>query len=176
MRLSAWKESHAPKPHNHSCHCFELFICCSRIMLKKMSPTHPAYREEEIPLTGGWQVLTPERPERGGPCWLVKLRRIGTQRLQMKGGPSLVGSLGSSCWYKRLLSCLKCSDQPCKKYFSPFRTLFQFMCPLPPSSLGRQSSRAACLWLQQEELLSCPHPLTCTFGGLSLILIPNLNL
>ncbi len=27
----------------------------------------------------------PERPERGGPCWLLKLRWMGTQRVQMIG-------------------------------------------------------------------------------------------
>ncbi len=32
-------------------------------------------------------------------------------------GPSLVGSLGLSCWYKRLLSCLGCPSQSISTYF-----------------------------------------------------------
>jgi hypothetical protein len=34
---------------------------------------------------GGGTWYTPERLERGGLCWLLKLRWIGTQRGQMKG-------------------------------------------------------------------------------------------
>ncbi len=37
-------------------------------------------RTSKIPL-----LFRPERLERGGPCWLLKLRWMGTQRVQMKG-------------------------------------------------------------------------------------------
>ncbi len=47
-------------------------------------------------------------------------------------GPSLVGSLGLSCRFKRVLSCLGCPSQPNSKYFH--RTLFQFVCPHCPAS------------------------------------------
>jgi hypothetical protein len=47
-------------------------------------------------------------------------------------GPSLVGSLGLSCQYKRFLSCLDCPSKPNSKYFH--RTLFQFVCPHCPAS------------------------------------------
>ncbi len=63
-----------------------------------------------------------ERLERGGPCWLLKLRWMGTQRVQMKGVLPWLVHLGLSCRYKRLLSCLGCSGQPSTKYFflSPY--------------------------------------------------------
>ncbi len=69
---------------------------------------------------------------------------MGAQR---EGGPVLFGSLGSSCWYKKFLFCLACSGQPSIKYFFPHRTLFQFFVSPSPSNLGRQSCRAACLWM-----------------------------
>jgi hypothetical protein len=42
------------------------------------------------------------RLERGVPCWLLKLRKMGTQGVQMKGegGLSWYGLLGSLCQYK----------------------------------------------------------------------------
>ncbi len=54
-----------------------------------------------------------------------------------------VGSLGSSCRYKRFLSCLGCSKRSSAKYFILHPTLFHFICP--HSNLGRQSCRVACL-------------------------------
>ncbi len=56
-------------------------------------------------------------------------------------GPSLIGSLGLFCQYKRFLSCLGCSCQPCTKCFFPHCTLFHIICPHRPASLAR--SRAA---------------------------------
>ncbi len=49
-------------------------------------------------------------------------------------GPSLVGSLGLSCWYNRFLSCFGCSSRPNIKYFFPHGTLFKFICPHRPAS------------------------------------------
>jgi hypothetical protein len=72
-------------------------------------------------------MLISERLEMVGPCWLLKLSQMGTQRVQMKGVFPLVGLLGSSCRYKRLLSCLGCPG------FFPHRTLFQFICPHRPA-------------------------------------------
>ncbi len=94
-------------------------------------------------------LLETERLERSGPCWLLKLRWIGTQRVQMK--TSLVGSLGLLCQYKRLLFCLGCSGRPRTKYFFPRRTLFQLFCLHHPKAgkaavLGRLSlSMCVCL-------------------------------
>jgi hypothetical protein len=60
----------------------------------------------------------------------------------MKGVFPLVGSLGSSCRYKRFLSCLGCpSRPPSTKYFFPRRTLFHLICPNRPASWA--GSRAA---------------------------------
>ncbi len=73
-------------------------------------------------------MLIPERPERGSSFWMLKLSQMWTQRVQMKGVFPLVGLLGSSCRYKRLLSCLGCP------VFFPHRTLFQFICPHRPAN------------------------------------------
>jgi hypothetical protein len=137
------------KPRNHPYLCFKLFICWSRITLRKIKPTRPAYREEEIPLTGCWQVVPPERPERGGPCWLVKPRRIGSQRAEMKGGPSLVG-----CWFDGLVVLVQETfiiswmiwSVYYKILFSSRHTISIYVSP-SPSSLARQSCRAAYLWM-----------------------------
>jgi hypothetical protein len=63
------------------------------------------------------------RLERGDPCSLLKLRQMGTQRLQTKGVLSwLVRSLGFLCRYKRFLSCLGYSSRPQYKisFSSPY--------------------------------------------------------
>jgi hypothetical protein len=41
----------------------------------------------------------------------------------------LVGSLDSSCRYKRFLSCLGCASQRSTKYYFPHYTLFPFISP-----------------------------------------------
>jgi hypothetical protein len=43
--------------------------------------------------------------------------------------PSLIGSLGLTCRYKRLLVCLGCSSRPSTKYIFPYRTQFRFLGP-----------------------------------------------
>ncbi len=54
----------------------------------------------------------------------VETKVNGDSKSTNERGPSLVGSLGSSCRYKRLLSCFGCSGQPSAKNFFPHRTLF----------------------------------------------------
>jgi hypothetical protein len=62
--------------------------------------------------------------------------------------PSLVGSLGSSCWYKIFLSCLGYSSQPSTKYFFPRRTIFHFIIPHSPATwVGSRAGSPACLVL-----------------------------
>ncbi len=48
--------------------------------------------------------------------------------------------MGSSCWYKKFLSCLGCSSRPSTEYFFPHRTIVHFICPHRPASWA--SSRA----------------------------------
>jgi hypothetical protein len=59
----------------------------------------------------------------------------------MKGGPSLVGSLGLSYQYKRFQFCLGCYSRPSTKYVFPHQ---QYSIPLFPK-LGRQPYWVACL-------------------------------
>ncbi len=82
----------------------------------------------------------PERLESGGPCWLLKLRWMGTQEPKWRG-PSLVGSLGLSCRYRRFLFCPVCSSRPVQKFFSSRYTI---SIPLSPSlsKLAMVGSRA----------------------------------
>jgi hypothetical protein len=90
-------------------------------------------------------------PERGGLCCPVETEANGDSRSTYERGPSLVGSLGSSCQCKRFLSCLGCSSQPSTKYlFSSLHTISLHLFP-SPSKLGRQSCRVTflfimCLW------------------------------
>jgi hypothetical protein len=59
----------------------------------------------------------------------VETEANGDSKSTYARGPSFVGSLGSSCRYKKFLSCLVRSSPPCTKYFFPHRTLFHFFCP-----------------------------------------------
>ncbi len=66
---------------------------------------------------------------------VLKLRLMGTRRVQMKGrSPSLVVSLSSSCRYKWLLSCLCLIWSAQYKIFFLHRTLFQLMCNHRPAT------------------------------------------
>ncbi len=69
-------------------------------------------------------LTTVERPEMGGPCWLLKLRWMGTQRVQMKGVLPWAHCAGTRDF---ILPWLLCSAQ--YRIFFPLRTLFKFMCP-----------------------------------------------
>jgi hypothetical protein len=66
----------------------------------------------------------------------------------MKGGGRVLpwlGSLGSSCRYKRILSRLGCSSRPITNYFFLHYTLVHFIFSSLPRKLGRQSCRVTCL-------------------------------
>jgi hypothetical protein len=89
-----------------------------------------------------------ERRERGGPCWLLKLRWMRTLRGQMKGVLSWLVLWACRARYKRFLFCLSCSSRPSTKYFFPHRTLFQFLWSPSPSKLGSgQEAVPGCLSL-----------------------------
>jgi hypothetical protein len=70
-------------------------------------------------------VPKPERIESGWPLLTVETETN-------ERSPPLVGLLGLSCKYKRLLSCFSCSSRHSRKYF--FFTLFQLICPHRPAS------------------------------------------
>jgi hypothetical protein len=84
----------------------------------------------------------------------------GVSQSTNERGPSLVGSLGLLCQYKRFLFCLGCSSRPRTKYFFlTHHTLFQCLCPHHPGQavvLGLLFLRM-CLWCLPTFLLwSCP--------------------
>jgi hypothetical protein len=81
------------------------------------------------------ELLLPERTERGGPCWLVKLRQMGTQRVHMKGGflwlvhwPRRVGTITSD-----IGPALAALVSQLQNTFS-LTVLFHFICYHRPAS------------------------------------------
>jgi hypothetical protein len=64
-----------------------------------------------------WELWSlSERPERGGPCWLVKLSWMGTQRVQMKRVLPWLVRWVRHAGPRWLLSCLGCSGQLSTRY------------------------------------------------------------
>ncbi len=58
-----------------------------------------------------------QRELRGGPLLTVETEVNGNSKSTNEMGPSLGGSMGFSCRFKRFLFCLGCSSQPSTKYF-----------------------------------------------------------
>ncbi len=84
---------------------------------------------------------------------------MGTQKVQMKGVPSLVGSLGLSWQYKTFLFCLGCSSPP-----STPCTISMPLSP-SPSKLCRQPCWVICLLVcVSEYALLYTLFLTTNFG------------
>ncbi len=94
--------------------------------------------------------MGPERLERVGPCWLLKLRWMGTQRVQLTGvflGWFVAGT------NLRLLSCPGCTGQPSTKYFFPHHTLFQFTVCVPIAQQPEQAVVQGRLSLNESLLI-----------------------
>jgi hypothetical protein len=144
-------------------------------MLRKIPPTHPAYREEEIPFTRGWAIVATREAREVWPLLTGETGEIGTQRVQGKG--SFVGWLAGLVVPVEtfILPWMLWSTQY-KIFFFPHRTLFQFMCPHRPAAWAGNLPGPPVSGSNKRNSFRVPTPLTCTFGGLSLILIPNLNL
>ncbi len=77
------------------------------------------------------------------------------QRRKMKGVLPWLIVLGSSCRYKRVLSCLCCSSQLSATYFFSSSYTFSIFVSPSPSNLGRQSCRAAYLCMCSSGA-NCP--------------------
>ncbi len=78
--------------------------------------------------------ITRETREGGVALLTVKTGLNGASKSTYEGEPSLIGSLGLLCCYMRFLICLGCSFLPSTKYFFPYHTLFQCLCPHRPAS------------------------------------------
>jgi hypothetical protein len=81
--------------------------------------------------------------QRDGPCWIVKLR-FGDSKSTKERGLSVLGSLGSSCRYKRFILPWLLYLAQYKIFFSLPYTISIFMSP-SPSKLGRQPCLVASL-------------------------------
>jgi hypothetical protein len=83
-----------------------------------------------------------ERLERGGPAVLtVKTEVNGDSKSTNECDPSLIGSRGLSCRYKRFLFCLGCSSRPRVQYII-FLTVLYFSSIVP---IAQQAGQAAVL-------------------------------
>jgi hypothetical protein len=124
--------------------------------------TLEAYRAKRYLLTRHMQItkgLLKETRER----W--PLLTVGTEvHRDLEGtnerGPSLVGLLGLSCRYKRVLFCLGCSSRPSTKYFF-LTVLVHFFTSFVP--IAQQAGQAAvlgrlscnmCLWAIEKTPLT----------------------
>ncbi len=74
-----------------------------------------------------------ERVERGGSCCLLKLRWMGTQRVQKKGVLSWLFSWACRAGTRDFCSALAALVSLVQNSF-PHPTLFQFICPHHPAS------------------------------------------
>jgi hypothetical protein len=75
-------------------------------------------------------------------------------------GPSLVGSLGSSCRQKRFLSCLGCSSKPGTKYYFLTAHFFAFLVPIAQQPGQWAGSRAGSPVYVSLSLPLSPHSST----------------
>ncbi len=105
--------------------------------------------------------MKPERLEMGGPCWLLKLRWMGTHRVQMKGFIPWLFRWASRAGSRDFCSALAVPFGPSPKYFFPHRTLFS----IPFSPIGQQAGQAVvlgrlslnmCLWVKYWGRLDGP--------------------
>jgi hypothetical protein len=105
---------------------------------------HPVVHNDTVEL---YVYSNPERPERGGPCRLLKLRPMGTLGVHVKEAlPWLVH------WALQAITkdiCLGCSSQPSTKYII-FRTAHFFTLLVPNAQQAGQSvvlgRLSLCLW------------------------------
>jgi hypothetical protein len=74
----------------------------------------------------------------GWPLLTVETEMYWDSMSTAEKGPSLVGSLDSSCRYNRFLSCLSCSGQPSRKYYFRHHKLFISQ-HRPPTWAGRRA-------------------------------------
>ncbi len=90
-------------------------------------------------LTRPYSSSSPERLARGGPCWLLKLRWMGTHRVQMKGVLPWLVRWASRAETRDFCSALVALAGPVQSIFFLAVHYFSSCAVLPsPSKLGRQ--------------------------------------
>jgi hypothetical protein len=92
---------------------------------------------------------------------------------------SLVGSLGSSCRYRRFLFCLDCPSRPRRKYFFITLHLFNYFVPIAQQAgqaamLGR-SSLSMCLWAKHAIKFKVLLPVKGSTSGIGAALADETN-
>jgi hypothetical protein len=107
----------------------------------------------------------PERPEKSGPCWLLKMSWIVIQRVQIKGV--------LPCWFVGLV--VPVQDillwlAHTNNYFFPRRTLFQIRYPPIAQQAGQavvlgRLSISMCLWVQHLMYIAHPALHVCSERG-----------
>ncbi len=101
---------------------YEIFLSCE--ILRK---------HDREPLFGHGNTFGRGLPV-GGPFWLLKLRQMGTYRVQMKEVLSWLVWWARCAGTRDFYPCLGCSSRSSTKYFFLHRTLFHFMCPYRPAT------------------------------------------
>ncbi len=116
-----------------------------------------------------WMLFDPTRETKEG--WLlliVETEANWNSRSTYERGPSLAGSLGSSCRNMRFCPALAALVGPVKKILFPPCTLLNFICPQRPNKLDRQSCRVAYLLV----CVSVPYPLS-TMSGMGTCMVTD---
>jgi hypothetical protein len=88
---------------------FKVFIFCEALFAEITVTV-------TVPHVKGYDYVSTKKTREGWPLPTFETETNGDSRSTHGRGPFLVGSLGSSCWYKRFLSCFGCSCQPSTKY------------------------------------------------------------
>jgi hypothetical protein len=130
----------------------------------------------------GWGRGWPERLEKGGPCWLLRLRWMGTQRVQMKGvlpwlvrwafragtrdfWSALAAIVGSVQNIVQVLSALPCTVYVCTAHaYTAGCPMYCVSCVLPMQVL------AAVLCTTYAGTACCPMSYLCSYCLLSYVL------
>ncbi len=104
-------------------------------------------------------------PERDGPCWLLKLSWVRTQRVQMKGFLPWLVPLGSSGRYKRLYPTLAALVSPVQNILFPQRAYFNLCVPIAQQVVvqGRLSLKICLQGSKSVSVLSAGESTTALF-------------
>ncbi len=101
-------------------------------------------------------VYVPENLEKGGPCWLLILRGMGTWRVQMKGVLPWVVRWACSAGTRNFCSALPALVSPAQNIFFLTEHYFNSFVPIPPPK--KKAGGAVVL-----GCLSLSMSLVCTF-------------
>jgi hypothetical protein len=93
---------------------------------------------QKLPIPGAERLVVAREAGEGCPLLTVETDANGDSWSINERGPSLTGSFGSSCRYKRFFYlALTALVSPVQNIFFPYRTLCHFICPHRPATWAR---------------------------------------